>query len=268
MHRIPVDSSDIISIGYDAENRLLEVEFHEGRIYQYRNVEPDIHEQLMRADSHGQYFDTFIRSRYRYDKIEEGTGTHEQAALTYVTGNGRKFRDLQLAFEPFGISIEQLSLPVDEIQSQEAEEVAVKKAKEAYRLAGRPVVVTDVFWSFLALRGFPGAYMADVARWFKAEDFIRLMAGKTERSVVCTDTLVYYDGKRSKVFTAVYHGKVADAAAGIGVNSINRVLIMEGYSKTVAQVEDEEAKSSFTIATSTLNDFAKWFNMQRKIGKA
>ncbi|HYH74979.1 MAG TPA: non-canonical purine NTP pyrophosphatase, partial [Candidatus Saccharimonadales bacterium] len=155
MHRIPVESSDIVSIGYDAENRLLEIEFHGGRLYQYRNVDSDIHEQLMRADSHGQYFNTFIHGRYRYDKLEGEANAPGQQGLAFVTGNARKFRDLQLVFEPYDVQLEQLVLPVDEVQSQDAEEVAVKKAKQAYRLAGRPVVVNDAFWSILALRGFP-----------------------------------------------------------------------------------------------------------------
>lgn len=51
MNRIPVDSSNIASIGYDAEDKTLEVEFNDGGIYRYYDVPPSVHERLMSASS-------------------------------------------------------------------------------------------------------------------------------------------------------------------------------------------------------------------------
>ena len=38
MKRVPVSSSNLASVGYDPELRVLEVEFHNHTVYQYRNV--------------------------------------------------------------------------------------------------------------------------------------------------------------------------------------------------------------------------------------
>lgn len=39
MDRTPVSSTNLKSVGYDAVNRVLEIEFHDGGIYQYFNVQ-------------------------------------------------------------------------------------------------------------------------------------------------------------------------------------------------------------------------------------
>jgi hypothetical protein len=53
MNRVPVSSSNLESIGYDAESQTLEIEFHGGGIYKYFGVPPRVHEGLMNAGSHG-----------------------------------------------------------------------------------------------------------------------------------------------------------------------------------------------------------------------
>jgi len=265
VQRIPVDSTDVVSVGYDAKTRVLEIEFGGGRIYQYTDVPPDVHERFMRADSFGTFFNTFISGHYRYDRINEEKQAVSEA-VAFITGNARKYRDFGLACKEFNIKTEQLKLPVDEIQGHDAETIAVHKAKEAYRLAGRPVVVNDVYWNILALRGFPGAYMSYMVGWLKTEDWLALMQGKQDRTIGCTDTLVYYDGKRSKVFARDIWGKIIDEARGEGL-PIDQIIIIDGQTRTIAEIENVESVSSIDIHDSVWYEFAKWYNMQRRLRK-
>ncbi|NEW79035.1 MAG: KTSC domain-containing protein [Gelidibacter sp.] len=69
MNRQSVESSNLASIGYDAENEILEVEFNHGGIYQYFDVPENVYEELMNAESHGKYFSANIRNDYEYQKI-------------------------------------------------------------------------------------------------------------------------------------------------------------------------------------------------------
>jgi len=62
MHRVPVDSSSIESIGY--EKNVLEVRFRNGGLYQYFDVSEEVVALLMRADSKGAFFNRSIRGRY------------------------------------------------------------------------------------------------------------------------------------------------------------------------------------------------------------
>jgi hypothetical protein len=70
MKRQSVESSNLASIGYDAENEILEVEFNHGGIYQYFDVPEKVYDELMNADSHGQYFDRNIKKAgYEFQKM-------------------------------------------------------------------------------------------------------------------------------------------------------------------------------------------------------
>lgn len=64
MDRIPVVSSNLATIGYDAEHRLLEVEFKNGAVWRYADVPPEEHEALMTAPSVGRYFAANIKPVY------------------------------------------------------------------------------------------------------------------------------------------------------------------------------------------------------------
>ena len=69
MQRQSVESSNIASVGYDAENRILEIEFNHGGVYQYFDVPADEYESLMNASSLGSYFSHNIRNDYDYEKL-------------------------------------------------------------------------------------------------------------------------------------------------------------------------------------------------------
>lgn len=67
--RKPVSSSNIVSIGYDADSKILEIEFHAGGVYQYFDVPESIYHDLMSTPSHGRYFHQNIKNTFSYMKI-------------------------------------------------------------------------------------------------------------------------------------------------------------------------------------------------------
>lgn len=68
MERQPVSSSNLLSVGYDAESETLEIEFKNSGVYQYFNVPPVVYERLMTANSLGQFFNAEIKDVYPYQK--------------------------------------------------------------------------------------------------------------------------------------------------------------------------------------------------------
>ena len=68
MKRINVKSSNIISIGYDEKEKILEVEFIKGRVHKYYDVPKEIYEQALRAPSIGMFIWSSIRGRYSFSK--------------------------------------------------------------------------------------------------------------------------------------------------------------------------------------------------------
>ena len=62
MERKRVNSSKIRGVGYESKSQLLEIEFSDGRVLQYRGVSQEVHRQFMAAPSPTSFFE---------DKIDE-----------------------------------------------------------------------------------------------------------------------------------------------------------------------------------------------------
>ena len=78
MNRTAVKSSNIRSIGYNRADKILEVEFHSGDIFQYSEVPEFEYRGLMSAESHGRYFDRNIKKgAYRYVRVGETPPTNK-----------------------------------------------------------------------------------------------------------------------------------------------------------------------------------------------
>ena len=69
MERKPVQSSNLVSIGYDEAKQVLEVEFSGGGVYLYQEVPKQIFEEFMAAPSLGRYFYSGIRDRFQTEKV-------------------------------------------------------------------------------------------------------------------------------------------------------------------------------------------------------
>ncbi|MBQ4470356.1 MAG: KTSC domain-containing protein [Synergistaceae bacterium] len=66
MKRLPVESDDLKSVGYDEKERKLEIEFRNGWIYEYTRVPPEIYGELVKAESKGTYFAKAIKNSKYY----------------------------------------------------------------------------------------------------------------------------------------------------------------------------------------------------------
>ena len=62
------------SVGYQAKEGILEIEFDSGSVYQYVGVPAETHEGLLRAESKGRYFNSEIRDDYPYVEVSRRRG--------------------------------------------------------------------------------------------------------------------------------------------------------------------------------------------------
>jgi hypothetical protein len=69
MKRKPVDSSSIISVGYDSAGQILELEFERGKVYQYFDVPEPVYKRLLESDSIGGFVNREIKDVYDYCEI-------------------------------------------------------------------------------------------------------------------------------------------------------------------------------------------------------
>lgn len=174
--------------------------------------------------------------------------------ILFATGNERKVGEARLACEPFGIEIINQAFDIDEIQSGDPAKISEHKARAAYALAGEPVVVTDTFWRIPALNGFPGAYMKEVAQWFTEQDFLNLMAGKSDNSICFSENITYFDGNDVVRFSKEFWGAIVPPR-GTG-NTIENVAEFEG--RTLGE-RREEGGYSHKPEDYVWHEFAEWY---------
>jgi hypothetical protein len=65
---IPVESSLLSSATY-SDDRILQLWFRNGAIYQYFEVPPDLFDKLLAAESKGLYFNRHIRDQFHHQRL-------------------------------------------------------------------------------------------------------------------------------------------------------------------------------------------------------
>lgn len=84
MERLPVESSNIKSIGYDRDRQILEIEFTNGAVYQYFDVAEDIYQSIASSASIGAFFAKNIKGSYSYVALSNSP-FREVNFITYLS---------------------------------------------------------------------------------------------------------------------------------------------------------------------------------------
>ncbi|CAH2213420.1 KTSC domain-containing protein [Tepidibacter aestuarii] len=69
MIRKNINSSSIFSLGYDSENKMLEIQFDSGEIYRHLNVPERVYEKMLDSEFVGYYINYNIRNNYPCVKV-------------------------------------------------------------------------------------------------------------------------------------------------------------------------------------------------------
>lgn len=161
--------------------------------------------------------------------------------IVFVTGNEYKFEVAKKALEGLDVELIQHDLETPEIQSMEVEEVASFSAKWASHQLQKPVVLTDAGYYIEALRGFPGPFIKFTNKWLTAQDYLNLMKGKKNRTVITKDCVAYCEpGKEPYTITAEVKATIAEKAGAKGTTPINEIYIPAGFDRVESEIPREE----------------------------
>lgn len=184
--------------------------------------------------------------------------------LHYVTGNESKFKNAQAFFADSGITLAQTKLDTYEIQGADALAIAQSKAKQAWEQLHKPLFINDACWLIPALGDFPGPYMKYINGWFKPEDFINLMQGKDDRTIILRDTIIYMDENGPRIFTNDHKGRILESVfPGEYRNPSDVVISLSASGKPLAE---ELADRSFFLEGEDViwNNFIDWLKTEKK----
>jgi non-canonical purine NTP pyrophosphatase (RdgB/HAM1 family) len=154
--------------------------------------------------------------------------------IFYITGNNYKFKNAKEYAKSFGIELVQKKLKITEIQSDSIEDIAKHKAEQAFKILKKPLVVSDSGWSIPSLKGFPGPYMRYINKWFEAEDFLKLMKGQKDKSVILEHVICAACSKGLKMFKKEIKGGFINKPRGRGLPS-DTVIKLGRCKNTIAE---------------------------------
>lgn len=182
--------------------------------------------------------------------------------FVFISGNQPKVNYL---VKWLGRPVDHQKIELDEIQSLDLRTVVEDKARRAYAIVQRPVLVEDVALTFKAFGQLPGTFI----KWFLeevgTEGLCRMMGPFDDKRAVASIMYGLFDGQELHTFEAHMEGTVPDEPRSLeererewGSNrSWNSVFIPAGSQKTYAQTTDEEIQrfSHRAVAVAKLRSY-------------
>lgn len=164
--------------------------------------------------------------------------------FVFITGNMHKVEYLR---KWLGLPVEHQKIDLDEIQSLDPSAVVEHKARQAYAMAKRPVLVEDVGLVFCGMGRLPGTFIKWFLEEIGTEGLCALGRSLEDKRAQACITYGYFDGTELRIFDARVDGTIAPEPRSHGNEwhaslSWNSVFIPDGAGKTYAEMTDDELK--------------------------
>jgi non-canonical purine NTP pyrophosphatase (RdgB/HAM1 family) len=173
--------------------------------------------------------------------------------VTLITGNQGKADQLA---KWLGQPIEHVKVDLHEIQSLELKQIVEHKARQAYEIVKKPVLVEDVELRCNSLQGLPGPFI----KWFLADDvglLCRMLNSFADRGATARVMYAYCGSEGVEYFEGSTEGVIADFPKGTGGFGWDSIFAPHGYSQTRAELneQDYEITSPRAKAIMELKEF-------------
>ena len=156
--------------------------------------------------------------------------------LVFVTSRAEKAREA----ERLGYAIERLDVDLPEPQALDPSEIVEAKARAAYALLGRPVLVEDSGLAIDAWGGFPGA----LVKWLEVSagvaSLARMLDAFPDRSASAVCAIAYCDGAEVVTARGTTRGAIAPAPRGANGFGWDVLFVPDAGDRTFAEMEPEE----------------------------
>lgn len=131
--------------------------------------------------------------------------------IFFATSNKAKIEWAQLALKKFGIEVVQLEMELVESRHEDPAEIALEKARQAYTLIKKPLMVEDGGFFIEALNGFPMTHVKFSLKTLGVPGIMKLLKGEKNRKAEWRMTVaLVLGGKKHRTFTFVDKGEIAE----------------------------------------------------------
>ena len=180
----------------------------------------------------------------------------QSSELFFASSNEHKFEEAQRILSTLGVNIKLFKTTLEEIQSNSLNEIAKRKAIDAFTKIQKPILIEDDGLFINSLNGFPGPYSSYAYDTIGNTGIIQLLENTELRDAKFVAIIAYCNGiDEVKLFESSIPGKISKEIekGGWGYDPI---FIPDGESKTFANVSD---KDKFSHRSASLKKFSDWF---------
>jgi XTP/dITP diphosphohydrolase len=160
----------------------------------------------------------------------------EPHRVVFVTSRAEKAREA----ERLGFAIERMDVDLPEPQALDPSEIVEAKARSAFALLSRPVLVEDSGLAIRAWNGFPGA----LVKWVEASAGVAAIARMLEpfpdRGATAVCAIAYCDGRDVVTARGEVNGDIAASPRGERGFGWDVLFVPEGSDRTFAEMAPEE----------------------------
>ena len=189
--------------------------------------------------------------------------------LYFVSNNLDKYSEIKSMSNDkiIGLDLKFCKQDIIEIQDEKIEKIAIEKAKSAYTIVKKPIIIEDDGLFIKSLNGFPGQYSKFILKSIGNIGIIRLLKGSSDRSAYFKSIFVYNDGIIVKVFYGKIIGKISSTITegGWGYDPIFIPLNRNNKKGiTFAKLSQTNKKNELSHRRIAFYKFIKWFNQNNK----
>ena len=180
----------------------------------------------------------------------------QSSEVFFASSNEHKFEEAQRILSTLGVNIKLFKTTLEEIQSNSLNEIAKRKAIDAFTKIQKPILIEDDGLFINSLNGFPGPYSSYAYDTIGNTGIIQLLENTELRDAKFVAIIAYCNGiDEVKLFESSIPGKISKEIekGGWGYDPI---FIPDGESKTFANVSD---KDKFSHRSTSLKKFSDWF---------
>lgn len=164
---------------------------------------------------------------------------NSEKTIYYVTGNPSKFKLFAQFIPPHpSIELKQFAAHLVEEQIEDQQEIALSKAKQAWEMLKKPLIVDEVGVYFHKYNNFPGAFTKFVYKGLGFEGIYKLMNDGDEMSIELIMVLAQGDSD-FKVFKTRVSGifKKPSVSTHDANAPFDMVFVPEGCDKSYLELE-------------------------------
>jgi non-canonical purine NTP pyrophosphatase (RdgB/HAM1 family) len=162
--------------------------------------------------------------------------------VTFITGNQDKADYLA---RYLGLPVDHQKVELEEPQTLNLREVVEYKARHAYSIVKKPVLVEDQILMFSALGLLPGTFIKFFIDELGLEKICKMLDGFENRLATAACGMAYYDGKDFTYFEGHLSGSITEHPKGTGGFGWDAIFIPDGYKITRAEMSEEDDRKTY-----------------------